>query len=89
MASHRRMCVAALVDLFDLDMEDRFHPVECVVADCSSVECVQLEEKRAGMTIVIDPDVIELPEEIEEEIDPDDLEYEDPPALPVQPNWDV
>jgi hypothetical protein len=41
------------------------------------------------MTIVIDPDVIELPEEIEEEIDPDDLEYEDPPALPVQPNWDV
>jgi hypothetical protein len=89
MVSHRRMCVAALVDLFDLNMEGWLHTLECVVADCSFVECVQLEEKRAGMTIVIDPDVIELPEEIEEEIDPDDLEYEDPPALPVQPNWDV
>jgi hypothetical protein len=41
------------------------------------------------MTIVIEPDIIELPAEDEQEIDPDDLEYEDPPALPARPNWDV
>lgn len=41
------------------------------------------------MTIVIDPDVIELPEEVEEEVDPDDLEFEDPPALPKHPDWNV
>ena len=45
--------------------------------------------KGYRMTIVIEPDVIELPDVEEEDVDPDDLEYEDPPVYPAKPNWDV
>lgn len=42
-----------------------------------------------AMTIVIEPDVIEIPDDVDDDVDPDDLEFEDPPALPGKPNWDV
>lgn len=42
------------------------------------------------MTITVEPDVIELPEEELDDVDPDDLEYEDTPAVPTtHPDWSV
>jgi hypothetical protein len=41
------------------------------------------------LTITIDPDVIELPAIEEEALDPDDLEFEDPSALPAKPEWGI
>jgi len=77
----------SLACVFDFNGKSWFRFIKCYVVRGLCFKRNNVE--KATMTIVIEPDIIELPAEDEQEIDPDDLEYEDPPALPARPNWDV